>query len=155
MVLLFAALLLARAEAPLDRLAGSWTSLETVTKPDGSKGVLRLKGENRWIFPGELLEISETYRVDEESEEGKNHILVKALPDAKLAMWWYVPKRAEPMAFDGAVDEKGMILTRKDGQLRVSYVWDGQDAYDAKLETKAADREEWVTRTVARYTRVK
>lgn len=153
MVLFLAALLVARAQTPLDRLAGPWTSLETVTQADGTKGALRLKGENRWIFPGELLEISETYLVDGDPEEGRNHILVRTAPDGKLAMWWYVPKRVEPMVFDGTADDKGMTFTRKDGRLRIVYVWDGQDAYDAKLEVKPADKEGWEARTVARYTR--
>ncbi|RYG38152.1 hypothetical protein EON81_04485 [bacterium] len=155
MVALFVALLFAKAETPLDRLPGNWTSVEDLTNMDGSKSVLRLKGENRWIFPGQLLEISETYRVDGEKEDGKNHILVRYQPDGKMTMWWHTPNSPLPLVFEGVSDEKGLTFTQDKGRLRVSYVWDGKDAYDAKLEIKVAGKEDWQNRTVARYTRKK
>ncbi|RYG47065.1 hypothetical protein EON79_08395 [bacterium] len=155
MVALFAALILAKAETPLDRLPGKWTSLETLTKGDGSKATLRLKGENRWIYPGELLEISESYRIDGEKEDGNNHILIRLHPDGKMTMWWHVPKAAKPLTFEGTSDEKGLVFTQDNGRLRISYMWDGKDDYDAKLEVKAPDKAEWQSRTVARYTRQK
>ena len=55
--------------SPLDRLVGSWTSVETVQTSAGPK-TLRLKGENRWVFKGRLLEIRERYTVEGEKEPG-------------------------------------------------------------------------------------
>ena len=46
-----------------------------------------------------------------------------------------------------------MTLTRKDGRLRIVYRWDGDKAYDAKLQTKRPTEEAWTDRTVARYTK--
>jgi hypothetical protein len=137
---------------PLERLEGNWTSLESVETPQGKKA-LRLKGKNRWIFKGKLLEIHERYTVDGDPEPGENHILLRALDDGKLSAWWYVPQVAEPLVFDGTVEEGGMTLTRKDGRMRITYKWDGPKAYDAKLQTRRAGEEAWTDRTVARYTK--
>lgn len=145
------ALALLQQPDPLTRLEGDWTSLESVEAGAGKK-TLRLKGKNRWVFKGKLLEIHEEYTVDGEPEEGENHILLRA-DGPKLAGWWYVPSLPEPMAFDGTVEEAGMTLTRKDGKMRIVYKWDGPKAYDAKLQTRRNTEDPWADRTVARYTK--
>jgi hypothetical protein len=138
---------------PLDRLVGDWRSVETVTARDGSQRAMRLTGRNRWVFPGRLLEISETYRVDGEKEDGRNHMVVRVRPDGGLALWWHTPERDEPLAFDGKADEKGMTFDQRGGRLRVAYVWDGPRAYDARLLRRKAEGDEYDVLTVARYTR--
>jgi len=148
---LLAAVLLQQPD-PLTRLEGNWTSLESVETPAGKK-TLRLKGKNRWVFKGKLLEIHEEYTVDGDPEKGENHILLRALDGGKIAAWWYVPALAEPMAFDGTVEEAGMTLTRKDGKMRIVYTWDGLKAYDAKLQVRRTTDAEWADRTIARYTK--
>lgn len=137
---------------PLDRLAGEWTSLETVETPAGKK-TLRLQGKNRWVYKGKLLEMHERYTVDGDPEPGENHILLRDAGAGKLAAWWFVAQAPEPMAFDGTVEESGMTLTRKDGRMRIVYRWDGVKAYDAKLQTRRTGEEAWADRTVARYTK--
>lgn len=139
-------------QGPLDRLAGDWTSLETVETREGKKA-LRLKGKNRWVFKDALLEIDEEYTIDGDPKPRQNHILMRALEGGKLAMWWHTPEGAEPLVFDGTVEEGGLTFTRKDGRMRIVYRWDGDKAYDAKLQTRRADEETWTDRTVARYTK--
>lgn len=135
---------------PLDRLVGDWTSLEQVETPEGRR-TLRLKGTNRWVFEGRLLEIHERYTVDGDLKPGENHILLRALDGGKVAAWWYVPDMPEPLVFEGSSEAGGLTLTRKDGRMRIVYRWDGERAYDAKLQTRGKGDEAWSDRTVARY----
>ncbi len=148
----FVALLLVQSPDPLTLLAGDWTSLESVETPTGKK-TLRLKGKNRWVFKGKLLEVHEEYSVDGDPDKGENHILLRAIDGGKIAAWWYVPTLTEPLVFDGTIEETGMTLTRKDGKMRIVYKWDGPKAYDAKLQMRRSVDDPWADRTVARYTK--
>lgn len=135
---------------PLGRLVGNWSSLETVVV-DGQKRTLKLKGENRWIFKGKLLDIRERYTIKGDPNPGENHLLLRDAGEGKLIAWWHTPDANEPVVLRGTVDSNGMTLTEEKGRMRVVYVWDGEKAYDARLEVYSAADKTWRERTVARY----
>lgn len=150
--MLAAYLVLLTSTTPIDYLVGKWSSIETVTSSDGTKDTIRLTGENRWVYPGKLLEIHEKFRLDSNKKEMENHILIRNIADGKLKLWWYVADRPEPIIFEGVGNDKGLTFDQKDGNLRIVYVWDTKNAYDAKLQSKGKDGE-FKDMTIARYTR--
>jgi len=130
-----------------DKLVGEWTSKEESIRADGSKVAFTLKGTNRLVLGGSMLQIEEELALP---AGRKSHNLILMRPEAGgYQVWWHTDGQAKPLTFSGKADGNKLTLTGETLKIEYDFVKDG--FYKAQLLVKTG--ETWRVATVAEYTK--
>lgn len=142
------------AVLPFAFLVGDWESHEETAGRDGKPEKFVLKGSNRLILEDNALQLDETFEIS--GKKMGNHIIMSAEANGTIHAWWFSSEMAtRPLSFEGNRDGSTMTLTSKETGYRIVYTILRDGRYDAQLQMKKKDSEEYSVLTKAEYVRIK